>query len=195
VLSDGDRIDGELIKSSSAMVDPRFFVLLSPGAAHSRHAARPRMEHLPRLLSAGKDAFEYVVIDAPRLALDDAAQVATASSLVIVPFQLSVVGIRAAKNMIQSLMDSGVPADHVVPVASRHRRRRVMIGLDEAAKALARPSLGYLTNDFKAALASVNLGQPLAVGAKRSKIRRDIERLAQHIHAAHSSGGVVGPVF
>jgi pilus assembly protein CpaE len=195
VLIDETRIDGELIKSSSAMVDQRLYVLLSPGAALSRHAARPRMDHLPRLLAASKDVFDYTVIDAPRLALDESAQVASASSLVIVPFQLSVVGIRATKNMIHALVESGVPADHIMPIASRHRRRRVMIGLDEAARALGRPGMGFLTNDFKASLASVNLGQPLAVGAKRSKIRRDIERLAQHIHNAHSSGAHVGPVF
>ena len=82
-----------------------------------------------------------------------------------------------------------------MPVASRHRRRRVMIGLEEAARALGREGLGYLSNDFKPALTSVNLGQPLAVAARRSKIRRDIERLAEHIHQAHLTGAHPAPIF
>jgi pilus assembly protein CpaE len=195
VLTDGDRLDGELIKSSSALADPRLYVLLSPTSATTRLHDHPRMENLPLLLAGAKEAFEYAVIDAPRLPLEHAAHLAAASSLVIVPFQLSVIGIRAAKNLISALVESGVQADHIMPIANRHRRRRVMIGLEEAAKVLGRPAVPFLTNDFKAALTCVNLGQPLATGAKRSKIRRDIERLAQHIHKANVSHAPVGPVF
>ncbi|MEX2219253.1 MAG: AAA family ATPase [Phycisphaerales bacterium] len=195
VLADGDRLDGELIKSSSALHSPKLYVLLSPGAATSRLVAQPRFENLPALLGSAREAFDYVVIDAPRLPFDMTAQLATASSLCLLPFQLSVVGIRAAKNLMNALIESGVPGDQIMPIASRHRRRRVMIGLDEAARALGRAQLPYLTNDFKSALASVNLGQPLAVAARRSALRRDIERLAQHIHTSHTGGGHLAPVF
>jgi pilus assembly protein CpaE len=195
VLSDGDRIDAELVKSSSALYDQKLYVLLSPVASIARATSSVRFEHLPRLLWAAKDAFDYTVIDAPRLPLELSVQLASASSLTMVPFQLTVVGIRAAKALMNSLVEQGVPADQIMPIASRYHKRRALISLAEAARALGREQVGALTNDYKASVTSNNMGQPLERAARRSAIRRDIERLAQHVNKAHVGSTPVSPVF
>jgi pilus assembly protein CpaE len=188
VLADGDRIDGELIKSAAAMHESGLHVLLSPAASATRYGAMARYEHMPLLMAAARNTFGYTVIDAPRLSPDILSKVVAESTAVIVPFQLTVMGIRAAKNLIRAMLEGGCAPDHIIPLVNRYRRRRVMIDINEAARALGRQQLGRMSNDFKAAVESINLGRPLAGVRPRSKLRRDIRRMAEEIHKAHTAG-------
>ena len=55
-----------------------------------------------------------------------------------------------------------------------------MVSLDDAAAVLGN-RVERLQNDYKAASAALNFGQPLAEAAPRSYLRRDIVRLAEII--------------
>lgn len=188
VLADPERIDGDLIRSAAALYDESLYVLQSPSAAHSIRMGPVKYENLPRLMDAAKSAFKFTVLDAPRLPIQITADIAAASTFTLVPFQLTVLGIRAAKNLMTAMTQSGIPSDQIVPVATRFRKRRTMIGLEEACKALDRPSVPRLSNDFKSAVESINFGKPLSVAAARSGLRHDVRDLAVEIQTAHRQG-------
>jgi len=192
VLADGDRIDGELIRSAAAVHSESLFVLDTPSASTTR--SHVGFTYLPKFLGACREEFDYTVIDGPRQSLDVNLELATAASMTIVPFQLTVAGIRGAKALIAALVKHGCSADQVLPVVSRYRKSRVMVSIEEAQKAMDRAWIPRLDSDFKAAVESVNFGRPLSQSAPRSSLRQGIREVALHIQKAHSQGTrAVGP--
>jgi pilus assembly protein CpaE len=195
VLSDPERIDGDLIKSSSAIHEQNLYVLESPKVATKPHAPVVPYENLGRFIAACKDSFPYTVFDAPRLPLDVAAELASNSNLTLIPFELTVAGIRAARELMSALVGQGCSGELLTPVIARYKKpgvikSGVMISYEEACKALGRPSLGKIENDFAAAVESINFGKPLSQAAPRSVLRKAMTGLAMQVHQAHASGQV-----
>jgi pilus assembly protein CpaE len=195
VLADAERIDGELIKSSSAIHDQNLYVLESPSAStrarHSHNAESDHLkyQHLPRFMAACKESFPYTVIDAPRLPLETAAELASSSTLTLIPFQATVVGIRAVRELINALVGQGCSGELLLPVINRFQKRKAMIGYEEVCKALARPTApGRIENDYAPAVESINYGKPLSQASARSTLRKALASLANQIHQAHTSG-------
>ena len=196
VLANPDRIDGDLIRSSSAIHAETLYVLESPSAAtRARHAAHTvgrelPYEHLPKFLAACKDSFPYTVIDAPRLSLEVTTELAGSSSLTLIPFQATVSGIRAARELMSALVGQGCSGELLTPVLTRYRKRGNMISYEEACKALGRPAIGKVENDYPTAVESLNFGKPLSQSAPRSGLRKAIAASATQVHQAHTSGQV-----
>jgi pilus assembly protein CpaE len=188
VLLDPDRIDGDLMRSAAAIYDQSLYVLQSPSAASSMVSGPLRLENLPRLVEAAKSAFRFTVVDAPRLPIHVTADLAGASTVTLIPLQLTVLGIRAAKNLMTALLRGGVTGESIVPVAVRYRKRGSMIGLEEACKVLERPSIPWISNDYRSAVESINFGKPLAASVPRSSLRQEIRELAQEIQEAYANG-------
>jgi pilus assembly protein CpaE len=188
VLIDPDRIDGDLMRSAAAIYDESLYVLQSPPAASSMVSGPLHLENLARLVEAAKSSFRFTVVDAPRLPIHTTGELAAASTVTLIPLQLTVLGIRAAKNLMTALLKSGVSGESIVPIAVRYRKRGSMIGLDEACKALERPEIPWLSNDYRSAIESVNFGKPLAASAPRSGLRQEIRELAQEIQEAYAHG-------
>jgi MinD-like ATPase involved in chromosome partitioning or flagellar assembly len=63
-----------------------------------------------------------------------------------------------------------------------------MIGLEEACKVLERPSIPWISNDYRSAVESINFGKPLAASVPRSSLRQEIRELAQEIQEAYANG-------
>jgi pilus assembly protein CpaE len=195
VLGDPERLDGELIKSSAAIHEQTLYVLESPSAATKPNSPVVPYENLGRFLAACKEAFPYTVIDAPRLPLHVTAELASNSNLTLIPFELTVMGIKAARELMSALVGQGCSGELLTPVIARYKKpgmikTGVLISYEEACKALGRPSLGKIENDFGPAVESINFGKPLSQAAPRSIIRKAIGTLATQVHQAHSSGQV-----
>jgi pilus assembly protein CpaE len=193
VLLDPERIDGDLIRSAAAIHDETLYVLQSASAANTISSAPLQVENLPRLVEAAKQAFKFTLVDAPRLPIHITAELASASTVALIPFQLTVLGIRAARNLSTALLKSGVPGERIVPVAARYRKRSSMISLEDACKALERTGVAQICNDFRSAVESINFGKPLAACAPRSGLRQDIRELAEQIQEAHAHARPLAP--
>lgn len=133
---------------------------------------------LTELLGACKSRFPYTVIDAPRVSLAVAGELARISEVVLIVLQLSIKDLRVARLIMQDLLDQGISSGNLVPVVSRYRRRAMMIEPDEAQRALGRDGLELLSNDFPGTSQAINFGQPLAKSAPRSLLRREIQTLS-----------------
>jgi hypothetical protein len=91
------------------------------------------------------------------------------------------------------LIDEGVSAKRIQPLANRYHKRRSMISVDEAAAAIGGFALRCVRNDFRSASRFLNYGQPLCRVARRSPLRRDLRQLAADLFEARetSSGNTV----
>jgi pilus assembly protein CpaE len=188
LLADPKRLDGELLKSSAAVYSDTLHIIASPSAA-LRSGVHIPYQNLRTFLDAAKDEFGFTLVDAPRLPLDITSEVGVASHLTLLPFQQTVVGIKHARKLLDSLVGHGVPSDTIVPVISRYRKRGVLVRYEDACRALGRPSLGMIENDWEGAAESTNFGAPLSKHAPRSGLRKSIAAVAAQLQKARESGG------
>ncbi len=183
VLSGSSRIDEELIASTAVAHSPDLHLLLSPVTANFSRPAPLAFEGLDPALRACRGAYPFTVVDAPRVSMDVAATLASASCLTLVVLQLSVKDIRVAREMIAALEERGGAPKRVLPLVNRYRKKRKMITLEEARKALGVEPLVF-ANDFKGSLRAVNYGQLLSRASRRSPLSKDLRKLAARIAKA-----------
>lgn len=181
ILARQGEIDAPLIQSTSQSYTDDLHVLLSPAAVNMASPPDIDPARICEMIDAARHAYRYVVIDGPRIPAPTAQQVIAASDAAMIVLQITVKDIASTKAMLSALQSLGVMPSAVTPIVNRFKKRRSMISLAEARKALGRKSLWCLRNDYRGAIRGLNLGQPLAEAAARSTLRRDIRTLANHV--------------
>jgi len=182
LLAHRGTIDSQLVGSTAAVYLDDLHVLASPASVDAADPVElADFDQLDSLLAVCREAYAHTVIDAPRQPRDRAAALAAASDLTLVVFELSVIDVRGARALIRSLTGRGVPADRILPVANRiaTRGQGKLLSLEDARDALGGVHVHAVANDYDAAIRSVNYGQPLAVVAPRSPMRRDLQQLVE----------------
>jgi pilus assembly protein CpaE len=189
VLSQRGTIDGGLITSTASVYAEGLHVLLSPASVNFSEPAPLQWNQLDKTMGACKQAFHFTVVDSPRVPLSVAADLAKASILTLIVFELGVIDIRSTRNILTALTDRRVPAESILPVANRYRKRSPMLSLEDARDALGGISIGRVSNDFSSVVRSINYGQPVAKVAPRSALRNDIHELVTLVEAQISHNG------
>lgn len=180
-------IDSHLVRTTAVNVGEKLYALLSPASINLGEAGTIPAGVLDQIIPAFKQGFGFTVVDAPRVPMDVAEGLVRASETTFIVMQASVKDVRCAKTIMTELARRGAPADRFQPILNRCQKRRQMITVAEAKKALGDYPLECLSNDYKSVIQGVNYGQPLAEAAPRSTLRRELTRLAAH--AAGSSNG------
>lgn len=181
ILNNRARIDSELVRSTALTYSDQLHAVISPVGLELEKSGAIAYEHLDAALDVFKETYAFTVVDAPRLATNVIAMLVDASDIVLLPFQLLVKDIRHARAMLAMLRQMCTSAPHIDLVATRYRKRRMMVSLKEAALALDGAELTCLPNDFASASKAMNFGQPLAQATPLSRLRRDIAQLALNV--------------
>jgi len=193
ILSHVGAIDSQLVRSTALGHSDKLHVLISPASVNFTEPAALSWERLEQLLGACKQTYGYTVIDAPRVPSAVAARLAVESAMTLVVFELVVVDIRCARDVLGALAERGVASDSVLPIANRYRKRNPMLSFEDAQKALGGRDLAHVTNDYESAMRSLNLGKLLAGVAPRSPMRKDLRDLALRVEAQSKSSLVLRP--
>jgi pilus assembly protein CpaE len=180
---EGD-LDGAYIQTSVQPYTDNLHALISPASIDYAHSHSLRYDRLASALRACRTEYAWTVVDAPRIGVTAAANLANASNVVAIVLQLSVKDVNAAKSIADGLFRSGVDREKIRFVINRHRAKGSMLTVDEARKALGGSEPILLRNDYRCAVTSINFGQPLAQASPRSKLRTDIQRLASQMTEA-----------
>lgn len=181
VLTYRERIDPQLIQSTAMRFSNRIHALLSPATVSFSRPGEIRYDRLADLTMACRQSYQWTVVDAPRLSLDVIAELAAMSRLTLIACQLSVKDLRTARAIRQALADRGADLQNVQYAVCRYSRHGRLVNLDEARGVLDGQPMCLLSNDFAAAADSTNYGRLLSRSAPRSKLRRDIQSLAQTV--------------
>jgi pilus assembly protein CpaE len=187
VLAYGDRIDAHLVESTAVAYKDQLHVLISPASREAGWSCALDLSHLDRALRAARQAFVHTVIDAPRVPRNVAVQLAKASAITLLVLETKVGDVRTAQAQLAALSGAGIAPQRLLPVVSRYRGRRCGISLNEVRRALGVERLGCLSDDYRKAVASINVGRTLAEASPRSTLRRDIQKLAREIRGARAA--------
>lgn len=194
VLSRQKPIDKDLIESIACSYKDDFHVLLSPPCIDSQNAESLELDNLSEALEACKQGYRYTIVDAPRLAPSVMIDLAAASKFALVVFQLTVKDLKYARSLVAFLGMNGISSSKVIPLANRVKRRGPLVRMEDSKKVVGLDSFACIRSDWRKAMKSVNLAQPLAQVAKRSGLRKDFQKLAARINkcATNNNNAVTG---
>ncbi len=179
VLKQAGPVDVELVRSSATTWSPGGLdVLLSPATVNPKSPPAINDRDMGTAVAAFKEAYDYTVIDAPRVRPDVAAALAEASRATLVVMQSNVKDIHFGKQIRSILIEKGAPAERIIPTVSRFSRKTSSVGLAELKRAIGADKIAMIGNDFAHAIQSIDMGEPLAATGARSALRKDIQKLA-----------------
>ncbi len=180
VLARPGEIDADLVRSTAVDYSDGFHLLRSPATSNLPSESPLDRERLSSVIAACTDAYAFTVIDAPRVPMSVAAELASNSALTFLILQLTVKDLRVARSILSALMKRDISPDRIVPVINRYSKRGMMITAEDARKALGRP-FGTISNDYRNTVRSINYGQPLERTAPRCQCRRELQDLAERV--------------
>jgi len=190
ILNRAGTIDRHLVESSVVQFMDGLDVLLSPAAAEADRLQPMNYDNLLRVLDACRESHGYVVLDAPRLPLQAAGDLASVTRVAIVVLRLTIRDVAYAKSLIASLTGQGMAPDRILVLASQAKKRGGLVSAVEVQKALGGQPLFRVRSDRRKAMKSVNRGRPLAQIARLSGVRRDYRTVARRVQEWTSNGHI-----
>ena len=180
-------IDEDLIKSSAFGFMEDFHVLVNNGNTDFNKTSTLNYENLSATLEPCRELYKFTVIDAPRMTGQDMVNLAGLSELVLIVYQLTVKDVHFAHAIAELLTKAGIAPKKILPLVNRYKKRGPFIRLEDSKKAIGLDSCQVICSDWKTAMKSVNQGKPLAQTAKKSKLRKDYQMLAERIRYYQST--------
>jgi pilus assembly protein CpaE len=188
VLARNGQLDAELVRSTAKKYSDGLEVLISPATVNMAAPAALHYDRLRGVLRICAQTYSHTIVDAPRVSMDVAAQLAAGSDRLLIVLQLTVKDIATTRAMVAALQSGGVPQERLTVLVNRYHKRRSMVTLEDAREALRGLDIACVGNDYASAIKGLNYGRPLALSAPRSALQREIRQLAtRFVGAAKTS--------
>ena len=181
-----DRIDPAVLTAFAAHVEDDFDLFAAPRdpTAFQKISA----EAVVRLLDVACQAYDWVIVDTPRLRQSWTLDVLAGADEVVLVSELTVPALLSARAMAGEI-EADLP-EAATPRIVLNRLNKKMFGpapsLGEAERALQRKADGGIASDWEAASTSVNLGGPVCHHRPKSKLVKDVEALVDRLVEAPS---------
>ena len=171
-----NRLDYALLKRSLTKHECGAFLLPRPVHLETRAPFTP--DELRRVIALLKATFTHLVIDVSKSfnALDIAAMEASDSILLIT--QLDLPCLRNVVRVLQFFDQQEKIAEKVKVIVNRLGLQDTQISLSKALETIGRQVYWQIPNDYGTMVESRNNGVPLLTYAPKSRLTKEIERLA-----------------
>ena len=175
VVENRERLDDALLRSYLIEHSRNVSLLAAPVKAESAEDIEPK--HIYEIMELLRQRFDSVIIDTPHSfdavtisALDHADQI-------LVVLTLEIHAIRSTRRTLEIFDRLGYPRKKIRLVVNRWSKN---IDLDQkqVEDFLGERVVGFIQSDYRAAVNSINLGQPLVVSAPASKVSADLRQVA-----------------
>jgi pilus assembly protein CpaE len=175
VVMNRDRLDDALLASYLTHHSNNLSLLAAPIKAESAEDIEPK--HIYEIMELLRQRYDSVIIDTPHSfdavtisALDHADQI-------LVVLTLEIHAIRSTRRALEIFDRLGYPRKKIRLVVNRWSKN---IDLDQkqVENFLGERVVGFIQSDYRAAVNSINLGQPLVDSAPTSKVAADLRQIA-----------------
>jgi pilus assembly protein CpaE len=169
------RLDDSLINSFLSVHSSRLSLLAAPPEAHEAEDVKP--QDVTEILHLLRQRYECIVLDLPHTF--DSATIAAldlADDILIV-MTLDIPGIRSTNRAIKVFNRLSYSKSKVHVVVNRWSKN-IDVQLQKVEAHLDERILGFIPNDYRKVMDSINLGQPLVESEPSSKITLEIKRIA-----------------
>jgi len=169
------RLDDTLIPSLVTPHSTNLSLVAAPSEAHE--AEEINADHVSEIVQILRQKFSYVILDLPHTF--DPITVASfdlADDILLV-LTLDIPGLRGAKRALKVFDHLGYRRDKVRVVVNRWSKS-IDVELHKIEGHLGEQLIGFVPNDYRKVMDSINLGRPLIESEPASKIALEIKRIA-----------------
>lgn len=183
LVENRERVDDSLLRSYLTPHTANLSLLAAPREADS--ADDIEAEHIFEVLEILRERFDYIVID-PQHTFDPITLAALdqADDIVLV-LTLDIPAIRSTQRALAIFDRLGYPR-HKVHVVVNRFSKQIDVDLREVERYLSERVKGYVQSDYRTAVSSINLGQPLVDSEPTSKIATELRQIAAQFSNAAS---------
>lgn len=161
-------------------------VLTAPDVFAPLTALDPQM--LDQLLAGLQARYDTIILDMPQGIVDWIEPVLARATRVLLVSDTSLPAIKRTRRLLDLLEEEHMTLP-VEIVMNQHKRPLVMSAtLREVERLIGCPLNHWIPMDIKAAHRAVDMGQPLAVSARRSSITRAITALGESLFDTNAKG-------
>ena len=175
VVENRDRLDDALLTSYLTPRSKNVSLLAAPLTAESAEDIEPR--HIYEIMELLRQRFDSVIIDTPHSfdavtisALDHADQI-------LMVLTLEIHAIRSTRRALEIFDRLGYPRKKIRLVVNRWSKN-VELDQKQVEGFLGERVIGFVQSDYRAAVNSINLGQPLVESAPASRVTADLRAIA-----------------
>ncbi len=173
-----ERIDDSLLKSYITPHTANLSLLSAPREADSADDIEP--EHIYEVIERLRERYDYTVID-PQHTFD-AITLAALDQCddIILVLTLDIPAIRSAQRSLALFDRLGYPR-HKVHVVVNRWSKQIDLDLQQVERFIGEKVVGFVQSDYRAAVNSINLGQPLVNSDAASKLAAEIRSIAHTV--------------
>jgi pilus assembly protein CpaE len=186
VVENRDRLDDALLTNYLTTHSKNVSLLAAPVKAESAEEIEPK--HIYEVMELLRQRFDSVVIDTPHTfdaltisALDHADQI-------LVVLNLEIHAIRSTRRALEIFNRLGYPNKKIRIVVNRWSKN-IELDQKQVEDFLGEKVIGFIQSDYRAAVNSINLGQPLIESAPTSKVAADLRHLAAQLFDGQTETG------
>ena len=178
LVENRERVDDALLRTYLVPHSQSLSLLAAPREADSADDIKP--EHVFEVLEILRERYDYVVID-PQHTFDaiTLAALDQADEILLV-LTLDIPAIRSAQRALAIFDRLGYPR-HKIRVVVNRFSKQIDLELREVERYLGERVMGYVQSDYRTAVNSINLGQPLVQSEPQSKLAAEIRQIAANV--------------
>lgn len=159
-------------------------VLTAPDIFAPLDALTPAV--VTELIAALKGRYDHIIVDMPQAVTEWSLPVLAAASQVIVITDTSLPSVKRTRRLIDLIGEEHMTLPVEVVVNQQQKPLRLSAALRECEALIGRPLRHWIPLDPKTARRASDLGIPLQISAKRSRMARAITTLAARVFAQKS---------
>ena len=175
VVENRDRLDDALLANYLTHHSANVSLLAAPTKAESAEDIEPK--HIYEVMELLRQRYETVIVDTPHSfdavtisALDNCDQI-------LVVLTLEIHAIRSTRRTLEIFDRLGYPRKKIRLVVNRWSKN-IELDQRQVEGFLGERVVGFIQSDYRAAVNSINLGQPMVLSAPTSKATTDLRQIA-----------------
>jgi pilus assembly protein CpaE len=172
------RLDDALMTSLVTPHSANLAVLAAPLEAHEAEDIKP--EDISEILHLLKQRYECIVLDLPHTFDPVTVAALDLADDILVVLTLDIPGIRGAKRALKVFERLDYRRDKVHVVVNRWSKG-IDVQLQKVEAHLGEQLIGFVPNDYRKVMDSINLGRPLVLADPSSKITAEVKRIATFV--------------
>ena len=175
VVENRDRLDDALLTSYLTPRSKNVSLLAAPLTAESAEDIEPR--HIYEIMELLRQRFDNVIIDTPHSF--DAVTISALdhADLILMVLTLEIHAIRSTRRALEIFDRLGYPRKKIRLVVNRWSKS-IELDQKQVESFLGERVIGFVQSDYRAAVNSINLGQPLVESAPASPVTADLRAIA-----------------
>ncbi|HVF56448.1 MAG TPA: AAA family ATPase [Pyrinomonadaceae bacterium] len=178
LVENRERVDDALLNSYLAPHSANLSLLAAPREADAADDIEP--EHIFSVIQILRERYDYVVID-PQHTFDSITLAALDQvDEILFVLTLDIPAIRCAQRALAIFDRLGYPR-HKVHIVVNRWSKQIELDLKQVERYLGERVMGIITSDYRTAVNSINLGQPLVESEPSSKIASELRQIAARI--------------